>query len=94
MKKYINKLFEWLGYVPKTCCRDCKQRNKMDKLCKEGNVRYMFCEGLNRYIVFILFDNDYRYTFTVKSIPFADDDSRDYARICAEELCEMLNEKY
>ena len=36
IKKYINKLFEWLGYVPKTCCRDCKQRNKMDKFCKEA----------------------------------------------------------
>lgn len=66
----------------------------MDKLCKEGNVRYMFCEGLNRYIVFMLIDNDCRNSFTVKSIPFADDDSRDYARIYAEELCEMLNEKY
>ena len=94
MKKYINKLFERLGYVPETCCRDCKQRNKMDNFCKEGNVRYMFCEGFKRYVVFMLFDNNCKNSFTVKSIPYHDDDTKDYARICAEELCEMLNEKY
>lgn len=94
MKKYINKLFEKLGYVPKTCCRDCKQRNKMDNFCKEGNVRYMFCEGFKRYVVFMLFDNNCKNSFTVKSIPYHDDDTKAYARICAEELCDILNERY
>ena len=30
----------------------------------------------------------------IKAFPYTDDERKDYARICAEELCEMLNEKY
>ena len=51
-------------------------------------VEYICDEGREEYFVLIL----NRYTlFPIKIFPFGDD--KEYARLCAEELCEMLNSK-
>ena len=98
MKKYINKLFEWLGYVPK---RRYKQLYKLEHDVRQHdtgilnyNSTYQVVELKDKFAVLeycsAVCNNRY-----VKAFPKGDtEDCADYARICAEELCEMLNEKY
>ena len=99
MKKYINKLFEKLGYVPK----------RYKALQEEGEFyirshRNSTLDGFNYFTVERRYEKDLRIGYTVvqhcvgtprhwivKFIP--DNGDKAYARICAEELCEMLNEK-
>lgn len=98
MKKLINKLFEKLGYVPKRRYEylyklehDVRQHdigilsyNSTYQVVELGDkfvvLEYCSAVGNNRYIK--AFQKGYT------------KDSLAYARICAEELCEMLNEKY
>ena len=93
MKKYINKLFEWLGYVPK-----CYKTSLTKRLAIESEI--LKC-GVGYKMEHIGFE--YRIYATtikgellIKTFPYRilDAESQYYARICAEELCEMLNEKY
>lgn len=98
MKKYINKLFEWLGYVPKIQLYQAKEKYLKVLLFDE-----MILKDLQAYIVReIPYYNCYAVTMLgvtmnqfhsriVKSFPFSDD--KEYAKLCAEELCEMLNQK-
>lgn len=98
MKKYINKLFEWLGYVPKS---EYKQLYKLEHDVTQHDVgilnynsSYQVVELKDKFIVleYCSAVGNNRY---VKAFSKGDtEDSKDYARICAEELCEMLNEKY
>lgn len=100
MKELIDKLFGWLGYVP-----------RWYKLLQEENEffitnhRECSLDGLNYFTVSRRCEKDLRFGYTVtqhclgtsrcwivKFLP--DNDDKDYARICAEELCEKLNEKY
>lgn len=98
MKKYINKLFEWLGYVPK---RRYKELYKLKHDVRQHdtgilnyNSIYQVVELGDKFVVLeycSAVDNN-RY---VKAFQKGyTKDSLDYARICAEELCDMLNEKY
>lgn len=100
MKKYINKLFEKLGYVPKRILESerekleyYKQRFResraIDTMVAEGNPRFSIIEEINYYAVIAFAGYSQRAIkiFNKKDNPY-------YARICAEELCEMLNEKY
>lgn len=100
MKKYINKLFERLGYVPK----------RYKALQEEGEFfinqhRECALECFNYFTVERRYEKDKRIGYVViqHSIVhpqcwivkfFPDDGAKDYARICAEELCDMLNERY
>ena len=108
MKKYINKLFEWLGYVPKEEYEDVEKerdyyRNRPTKIelsteahdesIKSGTETFCHFKQSEYFIVMGYCEKVDNYRF-VKVLPFQDEDSEDYARICAEELCDMLNEKY
>ena len=75
----------------------------------KGKFRYMrffdgsIVKGLQRYAVFerrlskcyavymIISTNSFDYKGIVKAFLFGDD--KEYARLCAEELCEKLNER-
>lgn len=97
MKKIINKLFEYLGYVPK---KDYNYYEKQFNLTTEINREIINCQSdyfvaniNNRFMVLARAEKADLCAY-IKAFPYADDESKDYARICAEELCEMLNEKY
>ena len=109
MKKIINKLFEWWGYVPKE--EYCVPNDELKRLVKmEENylsyvnalnfpkhcIKYHYIqEAKNRFLVLAL-DKSTELNFHIKvfTSKTLNSDDVDYARICAEELCEMLNEKY
>ncbi len=97
MKKVIEYLTNFL-------CGDSEDNVDLSK----GKFRYMrffdgsIVKGLQRYAVFerrlskcyavymIISTNSCDYKGIVKAFPFGDD--KEYARLCAEELCEKLNE--
>ena len=100
MKRLINKLFEWLGYkllskneydsmneeISRTKTRFMRAIN--DNI-KSGRYSFVIMEGRDCfYIGFIFSRIDFLF---IKTFPF--DDDKDYARLCAEELCEKLNER-
>lgn len=105
MKRLINKLFEKLGYVPKEEYDDIlKTAEDLQRVVdiydvaakdiSEGCVQYYLQKIDNLFVVFSRSngcDNDVE--CPVKAFRFTED-TQDYARICAEELCDMLNEKY
>lgn len=98
MKKYINKLFEWLGYVPKSECEECEAIINniyvMDAEIKLGVCEYQIFEYTDKVFVTAYSDTLGKHRI-IKVFRKGDtEDSADYARICAEELCEMLNEEY
>ena len=112
MKTLINKLFEWLGYVPKkhhvpkSIYEDFLETAENLQLLADwydmavkdihtGKVKYAIEELRNSYLVYYTTDNtEYSgVSYNVKEYPF-DSDTKDYARLLAEELCEKLNEKY
>lgn len=97
MKKLINKLFEWWGYVPE---RDYNYYEKQFNLNAAINREIINCQSEyfvvnsnNRFIVLARAEKADICAY-IKAFPYTDDESKDYARICAEELCDMLNEKY
>ena len=112
MKKYINKLFEWLGYVPKS---KCVSKDTYDDILAtvedlqvlvdwhdmsvddihKNNVEYYYEELFGRFLVATITKDTTNHAvgYPVKVFHFTDD-TKDYARICAEELCDILNEKY
>lgn len=98
MKKIINKLFEWLGYVPKIQLYQAKEKYLnvllFDEVIVKDQQAYIVCEipNYNCYAVAILgVTTNQFHKRIVKSFPFSDD--KEYAKLCAEELCEMLNQK-
>lgn len=98
MKKYINKLFEWLGYVPKGKYQDAEailhNINVMDAEIRFGVNEYQTLECDDKIFVTAYSDILGKHRI-IKVFPKGGtEDSADYARICAEELCDMLNEKY
>lgn len=97
--KLINKLFEWLGYaiIPKRELREyrlfegsMRKLGALDKAIKLSVADYSVVENDDSYFVMVHISN--WVDKLVKSFP--KNDNADYARICAEELCEMLNQKY
>lgn len=103
MKKLINKLFEKFGYVPKDDYEELKDYETCAKWhdmtvvdIHTHNAKYTY-EDLFGYILVssVTKDtSDHCVGYPIKRFDYTDDDSKEYARICAEELCEMLNEKY
>lgn len=97
MRKIINKLFEWLGYVPKIQLYQAKEKYYNVLLFEERIVEeqqvYIVSEmpDYNCYVVAIWGVTRNRlHKRLVKSFPYGDD--KEYAKLCAEELCEKLNE--
>ena len=98
MKKIINKLFEWLGYVPKGKYQDAEATRHnigvMDSEIILGINEYQTIECNDKILVTAYSDILGKHRI-IKVFRKGDtEDSADYARICAEELCDMLNEKY
>lgn len=93
MKKYINKLFEWLGYVPKNeyiYCKDSfERRRQMDISLVKQDVTYRISNSLDGCSV-VAFDG-LRNRRLIKVFLYNND--KEYAKLCAEKLCEMLNER-
>lgn len=97
MKKYINKLFEWLGYVPKSKYQDAEailhNINVMDGEISLGVNEYQTFECNDKILVTACSEILGKHRL-IKVFRKGDtENSADYARICAEELCEMLNQK-
>ena len=98
MKKIINKLFECLGYaiIPKRKLREyrlfegsMKKFGVLDKAIKLCVADYSVVENDDSYFVMVHFSN--WVDKLVKSFP--KNDNAAHARICAEELCDKLNER-
>lgn len=109
MKKLINKLLEWLGYVPKTevakleysiskyetlidQMRDNREyliRSIFNGQAKASYYWHKIGENEWRFVVYI--DCEMRIPHNVVKSYVSDD--FDYAKLCASELCEMLNER-
>jgi hypothetical protein len=104
MIKIFNKLFEWLGYVPKRMLdfalesekclqiRDNWHTMAVDDILHD-NVDYYIDELVCSFVIKSVTKDgeDHRVALPVKHIPFGDD--KEYAKLCAEELCEKLNER-
>lgn len=109
MRKLINKLFEWLGYVSKAEVAKLEYLlNKYEKVINQTreNKEYLIRHILNGqakayYYWNKISENEWRFVVYVgceMHIPhnvvksYVSDDF-DYAKLCASELCEMLNER-
>ena len=94
MKKYINKLFEWLGYVPKDRYKFYKQVYingvNISKALKEETCEYCLIDVQTGYLVTAYSEKVGKHR-EVKY--FSNKEDKEYAKLCAEELCEMLNQK-
>lgn len=100
MRKIFNKLFEWLGYkllsdeeydeLDKTFSRVLRLAQEgISEALKQKRGWFSIAKTEQGYEV--------RFYFTIvdfiviKFFPFGDD--KEYAKLCAEELCEKLNER-
>lgn len=109
MKKIINKLFEWFGYVPKAEVAKLEYSiSKYETLIDQirENNEYLIRNILNgqakaSYYWHKISENEWRFVVYIDCemhIPhnvvksYVSDDF-DYAKLCASELCEMLNER-
>lgn len=105
MKQIINKLFEKLGYVPKSMYENLKKTlillNRHYSILYDGSVlfgevSYSFYVHKDRVVVYAKSEC---YESAVKSFFFnikseKAQEEKEYALICANELCDMLNAKY
>lgn len=96
MKRLINKLFDKLGYVPKSKYEVAYNIIKCYELhdvgITNGTAIYKIIEHTLSFGVYEWCEHtrDFR---LIKKFYYKDSDSQSYARICAEELCEMLNQE-
>ena len=90
MKKLINKLFEWLGYVPKEKSIEKRVSWAHKAVFNHQTGIYHVVELKDNYLVALLEEYGYTY-FPIKMFAFNGD--KKSARLCAEGLCEMLNQK-
>lgn len=94
MKKLINKLFEWLGYK----LLSQKEYDAMNLTLRDvavmiikDRINHIKQDGVSQIVEE---DDGYmvlRECYAIKFFPFNND--KEYAKLCAEELCDMLNEK-
>ena len=105
MKKYINKLFGWLGYVTKEEYCQKEEELRRLRLLAENYESYeeslKYCSLVDYHFVqirkncYAVYSRDKttNISFPIKYFITSNEDI-DYIKLCAEELCEMLNEKY
>lgn len=95
MKKIINKLFEKLGYVPKSeydwYTNEYDLKIKLDFDIHEQRAEYSIIDNILSYLVVAHNNGSIR---LVKSFNCISCEDKEYAEICANELCDMLNAKY
>lgn len=105
--KLIEKLFNRMGYVSREAydamveyCRGCDARDEWYEKIQDDvyacNVEYRVEALPYSFWVYCVTSkgHDRGGKQLIKVFPFEDNDSKELARICAEELCEMLNQKY
>ena len=105
--KLIEKLFNRMGYVPREAydamvefCRSCDARDERYEKIQDdvytGNVEYRVEALPYSFWVYCVTaeGHDRGLKSLIKVLPFVDDESKELARVCAEELAEMLNQKY
>lgn len=101
MKTLFIKFLSWLGYVPKGNFFDYDIHRKNSELhsaivysVKCCAAWYEYKELHNAYEVYLVTRESkaHCYSCPVKAFPFTKE-TKGYARLCAEELCEMLNQK-
>ena len=107
--KLINKLFEWLGYVPKAEVAKLeysisRYETLINKIREDNEylIRHILVGKSKAYYHWNkISENEWRFVVNVncdRHIPhnvvksYVSDDF-EYAKLCAEELCEMLNQK-
>lgn len=94
--KLINKLFEWLGYVPKDgnayYWRVYEEHVAINKAVANNRCKYCYMINVGKYIVYVECDDspDLHY---IKAFPYTNEGSKKIAHLRAKLLCEMLNEK-
>ena len=86
MKKLINKLFELLGYVPKS--KSFPTNDSLNKINRFSHFIYKE-EDSYEIRIYMLYDL-MKPRMCIKTF-YTDD--YEYAKLCAEELCEKLNER-
>lgn len=95
MKKIINKLFEKLGYVPKgrlvalECLRSSIARTS-SLVHRQNTNCYRITDCNNQFIMVSIYDEVHCVHTAIKCFPYGED--KDYAKLCAEELYEMLKQ--
>ena len=92
MKKIINKLFEWFGYVPRLTYRYeviREVRRYINSIVCDNKVEHKieFTETSCKVVLADVYD----WRITIKEFLYNND--KEYAKLCASELCEMLNER-
>lgn len=108
MKKLINKLFERLGYVPKVEVAKLeysisKYETLIDQM-RENREYLLSCILAGKSKAYYhwnkIGENEWRFVVYVgcemqmqNAVKSYVSDNFDYAKLCAEELCEMLNQK-
>ena len=104
MKKYINKLFNWLGYIPKEEYVNILESSEelrefadsyqvIMNSVRDNKVNYV-CEEIFGYFMVqaTVKDSEGNTEYNpIKIFRFTEND-KDYIRLCAEELCELLND--
>jgi hypothetical protein len=100
MKEIINKLFEKFGYIPKSkydkydwYIDEYDLKIKLDMDIHEQRAEYSIIDNISSF--WVVAHNKVgigiRLVKSFNCIPYED---REYAFICAKELCDMLNAKY
>lgn len=65
----------------------CKMHYNVTESILDNTIVFIHIKTVNGYLIYATAD---KYAYLVKLIPTKGDE--EYARICAEELCEMLND--
>ena len=96
MKRIINKLFEWLGYVPKDgnayYWQVRKEHVATNKAVADNRCKYCYMTYVGKYIVYAECEDSPNLNY-IKAFPYTNEDSKKIAHFRAKLLCEMLNEK-
>ena len=66
-----------------------KTDSLIDAVLSGRECNYTIRRGVGVYAVCVSVDN---FTIPIKSFPFGDDEQ--YAKLCAEELCDLLSDNY
>lgn len=88
MKRIINKLFEWLGYVPKDGNAYYYQVRKEHVATNKAVADKL----IGKYIVFAECEDSPNLNY-IKAFPYTNEGLKKIAHLRAKLLCEMLNEK-
>lgn len=97
--KPLSSLFKLFGYVPEENYNDyphlqtlARHHHTLIDGIHTGKASYCFHRFNDGYEVYVVHNTpEHSYSYPVKYFPFTKE-TRDYARLCAEELCEFLNQ--